>query len=246
MSDARPLSMLACFADFYAEVAREKLACDERNAPPEQDPVATASAASNRLCAFLDRQRHSVRNLGTPVELDTYADLRMVMAAVADEAFLLDLPWRGRTAWLGVMLESRVCDSRSAGSHFFSYADRLIRADQRTDVARDAAAVLLMALQLGFQGRYRGAEGQRTLHNYRRKLYKLAGDGSVIAPPSHVFDEAYRYCAVLPERHTRGWITPLLRSALYAMGGYVVLSALLWLWLVTPFLHRTGMLPALS
>lgn len=238
MTEPRPLSLLGCFADFYAEVAREKLACTAAALPADADLGAIAGAASNRLCAFLDRQWHAVRHRGTPVELATYGELRLVMAAVADEAFLLDLPWRGRASWLGVMLEPRVCDSRSAGSHFFSYADRLIRADHRTPVARDAAAVLLLALRLGFQGRYRGAEGQRHLHGYRRKLFKLAGDGSDIAPPSHAFAQAYRHCVILPERHGRAWIAPPLRAAGRAVAAYLLLSALLWLWLVTPFLQR--------
>lgn len=46
-----------------------------------------------------------------------------------------------------------------------TYAE-LRRADGRGDAARDAAAVLLVALQLGFQGRYRGAGGQRHLQAY--------------------------------------------------------------------------------
>lgn len=246
MAEVRSLSMLACFADFYAQLAREKLACDERIAAPDADPGATATAVSNRLCAFLDAQRRTVRTLGTQADIETYAELRVVMAAVADEAFLLDLPWRGRNCWLDVMLEKRISASRSAGSHFFAYADALIAADRRTPVARDAAAVLLMALRLGFQGRYRGAEGSAQLDGYRLRLYKLATDGSTIERGTPVFDQAYEYQTVLPVRPADSRLTQLMRSAGYAVGGYVLLSAVLWYWLVTPFLNRAGALPALT
>jgi type VI secretion system protein ImpK len=246
MSERRPLSLLDCFAAYYAELAGEKRTVDERNAAPTLDPAALASEASNRLLAFLERQQQAVRATGTTAEIAFYGHLRQVMAALADEAFLLDLRWAGRRAWLGVLLEERLCGSRNAGSQFFEYANHLLRADDRGVASRDASSVLLLALGLGFQGCYRGAEGQRILAGYRRKLYRLAGDGTAVAPPARVFEQAYRYCAVLPEQRPGASLRPAVRAACAILAGYLLLSLLLWLWTVAPFVDRAGGVPSLS
>jgi type VI secretion system protein ImpK len=244
MTEPRPLSLLDCFAAFYAEVAREKLASDPRTLPADADPAGRARAARDRLYRFLDLPLQLVRSRGTVAEIDTYRFLRMVMAAVADEAFLLDLDWRGKLAWLAVTLEGRLFDSRRAGTHFFAYAERLQQADGRSVPARDAAAVLLLALRLGFQGRYRGPLGQDILNDYRHKLYRLTHDAPA-RDDEPLFAQAYRHCVILPERHNGGRATVLLRDGLLVVAGYLLLSALLWLWIVSPYLSPAGM-PAAS
>lgn len=247
MSERPPPSLIGYFAAYYAELAREKLAADERQAVPANaaDCAALASGASNRLLAFLDRQQHAVQATGTAAEIASYQQLRKVMAALADEAFLLDLRWAGRQAWLAVLLEARLVDTRNGGSHFFEYANQLLRADDRGTSARAAAAVLLLALGLGFQGCYRGAEGRRSLAGYRSKLYRLASDGDTAAPPSPVFAQAYRYCAVLPERRPPVSLRPAACAACWTLAGYLLLSLLLWLWTLAPFLDRAGNMPSL-
>jgi type VI secretion system protein ImpK len=245
MSERAALSLFDCFAAYYAELAREKRAADERNAAPAPDAAALASEISNRLLAFLERQQQAVRASGTTAEIASYGHLRQILAALADEAFLLDLRWHGRQAWLGVLLEERLCGSRTAGSAFFEYAKRLLRADDRGVAGRDAAGVLLLALGLGFQGCYRGAEGQPILAGYRRKLYRLASDGSAAAPPSPVFEQAYRHCVVLPEQRPRGLLRPALRAAGAVLACYLVLSLLLWLWTLAPFVNQAGATPPL-
>lgn len=228
MSERRPLSLLACFHAYYAELAREKHAADARNADPALDAGALASGISNRLLAFLDRQQQAVRATGTTAEIGVYGPLRKVMAAVADEAFLLDVRWAGRQAWLGVLLEERMYGSRNGGSQFFELANQLLRADDRSVAARDAASVLLLALGLGFQGCYRGAEGQRILAGYRRKLYRLASDGSASVPPAPVFQQAYHHCAVLADQRPPVSLRPALRALVAVAGAYLLLSLLLW------------------
>lgn len=245
MLEHRALSLFDCFAAWYTELAREKHAAAKGQAVPQADPAALAGAASNRLLAFLERQLRDVRAAGTPTEIAAYEELRKLMAALADEAFLFDLDWSGRQAWLAVLLEARLCDSRNAGSRFFGYANALLREDAHGTAARDAAAVLLLALGLGFQGCYRGAEGQRILAAYRHKLYRLAGASRPAGPPAPVFADAYRHCAVLPDQRPPVSLRPAVRAAIAIVAVYLLLSLLLWLWTLAPFAVTAGA-PALS
>jgi type VI secretion system protein ImpK len=91
------------------------------------------------------------------------------MVALADEIFQNTKRWDGRLTWVSNLLESRMFDSHFAGDYFFRKLDELLV--RRDPVYRDLAAVYLMALSLGFEGKYRDRQDRKQLETYRRQLF---------------------------------------------------------------------------
>jgi len=108
----------------------------------------------------LDDERHST----------LYRDTQYVMAALADEIFL-NMDWEGRSFWTTNLLESKLFRTHAAGELFFRKLDRILQAQD--PFYEDLAAVYLMALSLGFKGKFRGFDDKGQLERYRRKLFQM-------------------------------------------------------------------------
>ena len=92
------------------------------------------------------------------------------MAALADEA-LLRIEWPGRDVWTSCLIEESLFQSRVAGDLFFDRLDELLRT---RDPARiELSSIYLLALSLGFEGRYRGTDSAPRMESYRAALYRL-------------------------------------------------------------------------
>jgi type VI secretion system protein ImpK len=241
--------LLGRFAAFYEDVARIKLAAQKgelsRLLRPDRphetlEPHDLAERVASRLLDVLDRQARDVAAASTEAEMAAYRRARYVMVALADEIFILNLPWPGAEHWPEHLLEHSIERSRIAGRRFFDEAQALIDCRAPTPLDVDLAAVLLLALQLGFQGRYRGREGRRTLADYRTRLYKLASAGEQGARRTHAFAQAYEYTVVSDRDNTRIALAPWVRAAVYGAIGYLVLSSLVWLVLTWSVLEAIG------
>lgn len=103
---------------------------------------------------------------GEPVEMG------YVLAALADEVFLQQLDWPGRTAWDALLLEERLYGTRIAGERLFDLARMLIEA--RATGQDDLVVALMQAFALGFRGRYRAGNDRGEIRQLRRQLYQLA------------------------------------------------------------------------
>lgn len=230
------MPLLACFAAFWQLVAEIRVAArigclDDWLAEPgvaaPADAAARAARVQARLLLMLERQRVAYAAGATSAEQQAYRAVQKVMAAVADEALLLELAWDGSAAWPGLLLEVSLFRSRNGGSYCFELADRVLRPGARSAAQREVAAVLLMALQLGFQGCLRGAEGAPELQRYRAELFKLTQDGAAaLALP--VFGQAYAN-ARRPGADARlAPLAPWRRRAGQALLAYLLVSAALW------------------
>lgn len=230
--------LLGRFAAFYEEVARIKLAIlkgelvrllqpDDPHA--EMEPHQMAERIAHRLLTVLDRQSRDVQAAATSAELDAYRNTRYAMVALADEIFILELSWPGAEHWPEHLLEYKVERTRVAGRRFFALVEDLMGAGERTLLDADLAAVLLLALQLGFQGMYRGPEGRQKLRQYRARLYPLASGRKLGSVEAHAFPQAYDYTVVSDRDNTRIALAPWLRAATYGAIVYLVLSSLVWL-----------------
>src|SRR3990167_7025770 len=102
-----PLFLLARFAEFFETVAGIKLAIREGrlgamlavgDEPAPSDPRDLAARVSGLLDGVLRAQGQEVARTGTPGEIDSHRMARYVMAALADEQFILELDWAGREA----------------------------------------------------------------------------------------------------------------------------------------------------
>ncbi|UXY17251.1 DotU family type IV/VI secretion system protein [Chitiniphilus purpureus] len=235
--------LLGCFAEFYEELALIKLAAREGRLPglltvgDEAAPTRGIDLAARicaRLTALLDRQLRLVKENGASADERAYHIARYVMAALADEIFLLELgEWPGREPWLNGMLEYKLFRTRCAGRRFFELANRLLQthAGSRGPLHADLAAVFLLALQLGFKGQYRGAHWQGLLREERQKLHRLAQQRGQVRETRRLFWQAYA-----EEHRQRGTgkgerlapLAPWLIGGAIALLLYLLLAKAVW------------------
>jgi type VI secretion system protein ImpK len=250
-NDTSSTFLLSQFAAFYEEVAQIKQAAHQgelvRLLQPQEphaeiDPHDLAERVARRLLSILDRQTRDVVNVATEAELHAYRRARYVMVALADETFILDLDWPGAEHWPEHLLEYAVERTRVAGRRFFDYVQDLMGAGERSALDADLASVLLLALQLGFQGMYRSHLGRRnpTLRKLRTQLYPLASGRKLGGTSARAFPQAYEYTVVSDKDNSRIALAPWLRATAYGVAGYLVLSSLVWLLLTWSLLDAIG------
>jgi type VI secretion system protein ImpK len=230
--------LLARFAAFYEEVARIKVAIDDDtlvamlrpdNPHADIEPHEMAERVAIYLLGILDKQLHEVTNGATETELAAYMRTRYVMTALADEIFILNVKWAASEHWPEFLLEHTLQRSRIAGRQFFVLAQEAVDCRAPLPLDIEFAAVLLLALQLGFQGMYRGEAGKQTRREFRNKVYKLASIGELGERREHVFAQAYDYTVVYDRDNTRVALGPWVRAAVYGALIYVVISSAVWL-----------------
>ncbi len=239
-----PLFLLARFAEFYESVASIKLAIAEGrlgamlavgDEPPPTDPRELAARASSRLAARLRTQSKDIEHTGTPDEVEAHRTALYVMAALADEVFVLELDWPGRDAWLDTLLEYRIFRSRDAGVRFFDLADRLLTTRTHDTLRLDLAAVMVLALQLGFKGQYRGEHCAEKLHAVREGLFRLVEreHGTRLHGPA--FPQAGQHLLNGGTAARLAPLTPWYMAGLIALVAYLIVSSSVWLALIEPF-----------
>lgn len=244
-----PLFLLAKFAEFFESVVDSKRAISEGrlgavlavgDEPAPVDPGDLAARLSARLAEVLRLQEKDIARSGRPIEIDAHRKAMYIMAAVADEIFILEVDWPGRDAWIDVLLEYNFYQSRNAGMRFFEMADELLAAQIPDPLQVDLAAVMVMALQLGFKGRYRGTLSDRELDALRSRLYRLVERehgalASELAFPQ-TMDELK--AGGTPERLAP--MSPWYAAGAMVLIAFLVISSVMWLWLLEPFRSAIG------
>lgn len=232
------------FRAFYAElmlvkkrvvVARASSARQEP-APVEGPALALAQSISRQLLGVLEIQGIEAQRAGGAHAFDINREAQYVMAALADE-LLLGFDWPGRDVWTSCLIEESLFQSRVAGDLFFERLDELLRA--RDPARMDLALIYLLALSLGFEGRYRGTDCAARLQSYRAALYRLRF-GRDPDPASHsrqLSPQAYAYTVgdAIPQQmpHVGRWMTILAMVMICMLG----LSQLVWEWKAGPLLQ---------
>ncbi|HRC84621.1 MAG TPA: DotU family type IV/VI secretion system protein [Thermoanaerobaculia bacterium] len=235
--------LVAHFYEFYAEVVRfkkrlaEAASRDPSAAPPSPGPGPageseqagpTLPSIQDALIARLESQSWSAQLQRGDLAGELQRQAQFVMAALADDVFL-NLDWSGREAWLEQLLEARLYGSHRAGEVFFKRLDFLLA--RRDPMYSDLAQVYLLALSLGFEGKYRGKpEAQTELALYRQRLFRLVyhRDPGLLASAEQMLPQAY---AVTLEAGS-GRPLPYLRRW-GALGVFLVLVWILaghWIW----------------
>ena len=203
---------------------------------PSADPSAPADYIKasifvwQRLLSLFERQEAHAWRYGGTYGFEFYKKAQYVMVALADEIFLHTFEWEGRRVWVSHLLETKIFGKEMAGDLFFEDLERLLR--DRDPVYRDLAAVYLMALSLGFRGKYRGGpDDAARLLEYRRQLFNF-----VFRREPDLADETRRLC---PETyfHTirdeqkrklpnpRAWVILLVA----VVAAYVAITHAIWL-----------------
>lgn len=221
--------------DFHAALVRIKRGL----LPPDGIPVLTApdSEPSPPPAAELAHALRSVLDLQTSQALDYHgrqaseqAEMaRYLKVALADEALIAVPAWPQRQAWIACPLEYQLYGSRCAGERIFDRIGSLLQAQSGTQ--RELAQLYLMALAMGFQGRYRKQEGGQTdLLAWRRKLYRHAygrwPDIELANGDSSARDELGARRMPQPYQYTRAGIAPRLLPNPRRWAGYFVMLVL--------------------
>lgn len=196
-------SLTELFRDFYGRVMAA-------GARMEGDAGAVSlDDAQAPLLAFLESMAAAGEDRYA-TDSPSLRQARYLMACFADDRLGRGDGPAG-AEWRGSALESRLFQSAEGGSEVFRRIDRLLEIGDPG--RRDLAAAYLLALALGFRGRYAGENGERRLADYRRRLLALAaperqGDDAArwITPSAygHTLDRVR--VALLPDLGTWAWI----------------------------------------
>ena len=202
-------------------------------APTPLHQVHAGTYAWQSLLTLFERQKAHAWRYGGTYGAEFYKEAQYVMVALADEIFLNE-DWEGREVWVSNLLESRIFGTHVAGELFFRRLERLLA--DRNPVYRDLGAVYLMALSLGFRGKYRGVDDRGLLEGYRRQLFAFVfqREPDLDAPGRHVFPETYFHTLRDEARrrlpNPRAWIILLCATVL----AYVALTHGIWVQLTQP------------
>lgn len=235
--------LLGRFAEFYAEVAEIKLAIVQGRLAaalgsqlmPESTLPNQVAAVSSRLASCLLRQQRTHGVLDADPGLQrTFATAQLIMAALADEIFILEIDWPGNALWVSHALERALFKRRDAGQEFFVRLDALLASQSRNALEIEASVVFLMALQLGFKGQHRGLKGSAVLQDYRRRLLSFSQTRRPPRGAAHAFPQAYLYTLSDGAERRLAPLTPWYRAGLIALAAYVVVSTGVWLHAVSP------------
>ncbi|WP_347557952.1 DotU family type IV/VI secretion system protein [Robbsia sp. KACC 23696] len=241
------------FRSFIDEVLRAPARVAEMR---ETDPALAAQSMNRYLLRLLELQTAQIERDVSRLELDNVGDARYLKVALADE-LLLSLPWLGRDHWTGHLLESALYQSNIAGDLVFQRIDALLA--EREPSRRKVARLYLLAIAMGFQGRYRSsgqlsfpgagsamgskngqsdapADGPATVHDprldaYRRELFQFVFQRRPdLGGRDRVLDEsAYAYTLAHLAPRKLPALSRWLSGVLIAIVALLAISEILWL-----------------
>lgn len=161
--------LLLKLRDFYGLIVRLKGDIER-----DGDDV-TVERVQGELRSFMDEQLRALGETPDEVGYHLYEAMRYVMVALADDQFLhMTTLWSGRAHWLTNLLEKQIFGTQRAGAAFFDRIDELLASRDKSK--EEVATAYLIALLLGFKGRFRGHE-EEELMRYRERLMYFVGLG---------------------------------------------------------------------
>jgi type VI secretion system protein ImpK len=237
--------LLGQLLDFHAALVRIKrsmLPADGipvLSAPDSEDSPPPAAQLAHALRSVLDLQSAQALDYHGRQGQEQAEMARYLKVALADEALIALPGWPQRQDWIACPLEYQLYGSRCAGERIFERMAGLLQAQPGSQ--REMAQLYLLALGMGFEGRYRKQEGsQSDLLGWRRKLYRHAygrwpdsalgsgADGAHDDLAARRLPQAYQYTrAGLAPRllpNPRRWVAYFVFLVL----GLLLLSQLAW------------------
>ncbi|MDP2193318.1 MAG: DotU family type IV/VI secretion system protein, partial [Alphaproteobacteria bacterium] len=144
------------FQEFYYEVLRQKekaLRTFEHSVGEQSEQIleTTVTDIQKKLHEVLEKQAIQASKGIGGTTASYFRDAQYIMVALADETFLM-MDWPGAKAWRKALMEAQIFQTQVAGEQFFKRLDVLLSS---SDPARsELGQVYLMALSMGFRGRY--------------------------------------------------------------------------------------------
>jgi type VI secretion system protein ImpK len=184
------LEPLARFRAFWAELDAAIEDVRARRWAPSLEPVGAGGAAVQSVAqtardtgrAVADGVFRRLRDAilthgGAPPPKLAYGrtpiDLGYIMAALADETLLYLESWDGVEYWSRTLLEEGIYGTRIAGERIFEEIDEQL--GRQNSVPEEVGIGLLLALALGFRGKYRllpAVEAEMETDKLRVRLYR--------------------------------------------------------------------------
>jgi type VI secretion system protein ImpK len=157
-----------------------------------ESPVSIAKEILEHLYQLLTQQAVEASRFGGEFAANYYKEAQYIMASLADEVFL-NIEWAGRSYWEDNLLESKIFGTHDAGDLFFSNLDDFLQT--RDPLRKDIAELYLLALGLGFQGKYRGIDDQGKIDAYKQALYVFINhrESHLFKEGERLFSESYNY-----------------------------------------------------
>lgn len=243
--------LFACFVRFGAEL--DRLLQQARRMPEITDEGKRArardevSALQARLLEVIEQGAQEMARAEGAFGQEIYRHAAYAMVALADELFLFGPPWTGRTLWEQDLLEVRYCGTARAGDLIPQQMEATVH---RQDFPSDElAAIYLMMLSLGFQGRYRAdvsfgshenaMVARRHLELLRRDLARRASgtrtmtDAELAEGLDQIFPQSWRHTLdqgrVIRLPAVARWVWACLLVTLV----YLAVSTVVWNWLTS-------------
>ncbi len=221
--------------DFHAALVRIKRGLSAPDgipvltAPDGADDPPAAAQLTHALRSALDLQHAQLLEVHGRQGQEQAESARYLKVALADEALIALPAWPQRQQWIACPLEFQLYGSRCAGERIFDRIGGLLQAQPGTQ--REMAQLYLLALAMGFQGRYRNQEGGQTdLLAWRRKLYRHAfgrwPDSAMDGTGASTGDDLAVRHLPQPYRHTRAGLAPRLLPNPRRWAGYFILLLL--------------------
>lgn len=232
------------FHEFYREVIRQKQKIKTYAEQPEtsettddagqdQDPV---QGLSTHLLGILKQQAVESVRRGGEYGVSLYKEAQYVMAALADETFLY-MEWEGKDVWKSHLLEFRLFGTHVAGELFFQRLDKLLK--ERDSAFTGMAAAYLLALSLGFRGKFRDKDDEGQLDYYRGQLFAFIyrKNPDLLNESRRFFPEAYAYTLEEGTGQKLPRISRWIGVIILIIIVYLVISHVLWLDLTNDMMH---------
>jgi type VI secretion system protein ImpK len=203
---------------------------------PDTVPVpaeATGRAIFTRMYRAIAGQGFGLR--GRDRGNGAAVDVGYVMAAVADEVLLHSTAWPGQETWSATLLEEALYGTRIAGERIFRAAHDLLEGQS----SRQAVAVsILLALMLGFRGRYHGMDDRGEIAALEERLfgvifhlpYPVQVDFQTLLSGGAIRPLEQASLRALPS------VRPWIMAILLLITVYIVLSDALWREAASPIL----------
>ncbi len=134
----------------------------------DDDSKLSSNQVHQELTSMFERQQITAGKSGGEMGDTLYKDALFIMAAIADEVFLT-MSWAGQEAWSRFLLETKFFGSNAGGDIFFLKLDSLLK--ERNSVYTEIAIMSLLALSLGFRGKYHGVNDAGAIEKYKDRLY---------------------------------------------------------------------------
>ncbi len=206
------------------DLATEPIPDGQRRISKEEETVAELAG---ELIAELEVRGKDFSLYGGEYGARLYQRVIYVFAAFADEIMLAS-KWNGRDIWLKNPLEVRLFGSQSAGDDIFSDIENGL-ADYEIG-KRDLARTYLMALNLGFKGRYKDTPSEEIINSHKSALFLLINDRDASREEAgkSFLGNVYQYNQTGGAPKLMPYLRPWLISIASVVVLYVIASHLIW------------------